>query len=162
MKASETFLFAETWQFIWAWGLHSEPDILVIFFKIKKATDKPGSVLDSTEIQLLNRTIYIVGRLKNVVTRVLQSLSHFRSRTLYCANAWRHILLFWFLAQLNFSGPWENISTFWQYLLLQLNKTLPNLTLPYQFSIPFPNLAGGTHPSPARGHLTPAPNPDYF
>ena len=60
MKASETFLFAETWQFIWAWGLHSEPDILVIFFKIKKATDKPGSVLDSTEIQLLNRTSHIV------------------------------------------------------------------------------------------------------
>jgi hypothetical protein len=62
-------------------------------------------------------------------------------------------------AQLNFSGPWENISTLWQYLLLQLYKTLPNLTLPDQFSIPFPSPAGGTHPCPNGGHLTPAPYP---
>ena len=61
-------------------------------------------------------------------------------------------------AQLNFSGLWENISTLWQYLLLQLYKTIPNLILPNQFSIPFSNPAGGTHPSPARGHLTPVPN----
>ena len=62
-------------------------------------------------------------------------------------------------AKLNFSGPWENISTLWQYLFLQLYKTLPNLTLPDQFSIPFPNPAGGTHPSPAEGLVIPAPNP---
>ncbi len=36
-----------------------------------------------------------------------------------------------FSAQSNFSGPWDGkVSTFWQYLQLQLNKTLPNLTLP--------------------------------
>ena len=64
------------------------------------------------------------------------------------------------MAQLNFSGPWENINTLFQYLLFPLNKTLPNLTLPDQNSIPFPNPAGGTHPRPAWGHLTPAPNPD--
>ena len=64
------------------------------------------------------------------------------------------------LAQLNFSGPWENISALWQYLLLQLHKTLPHQTLPDQFSIPFPNPFGGTHPSPTGGHLTPAPNPN--
>ena len=61
-------------------------------------------------------------------------------------------------AQLNFSGPLENISTLWQYFLLQFYKTSPNLTLPDQMSIPFPNLAWGTHPSPAGGHL----NPGYF
>ena len=61
-------------------------------------------------------------------------------------------------ALLNFSGPWENISTVWQNLLLQLYKTLPNLTLPDQISIPFPNTAGGTHPS----HRIPASNPDNF
>ncbi len=33
-------------------------------------------------------------------------------------------------AQVNFSGPWENIQTLWQSLLLPLKKTLPNLTLP--------------------------------
>jgi len=38
------------------------------------------------------------------------------------------------MAQLNFSGPLENICTLWQ--LLQLYKTLPNL-----FSIPYLNLA---------------------
>ena len=55
-------------------------------------------------------------------------------------------------AQLNFSGPWENISTLWQYLLLlQFYKTLPNLTLSNQFSIPFP--------SPTGDHLNTAPNP---
>jgi len=30
------------------------------------------------------------------------------------------------LAAPNFSGPWQNISTIWHYLLLQLYKTLPN------------------------------------
>ena len=54
------------------------------------------------------------------------------------------------VAQLNFSGPWENISTLWEYVLFQLYKTLPN-----QFAIPFPFPAGGIHPSPAGGHLTP-------
>jgi len=28
------------------------------------------------------------------------------------------------------SSPWENVSTFWQYLWLKLNKNLPNLSLP--------------------------------
>ena len=42
------------------------------------------------------------------------------------------------VAQLNFSGPWEIVGTLWQYLLLQIYKTLPNLTLLNQFSIPFP------------------------
>ena len=57
------------------------------------------------------------------------------------------------LAQLIFSGPWENGTT---SLLLQLYKTLPNLTLPDQSSIPFPNPAVGTHPSPA-GNILPQP-----
>ena len=57
-------------------------------------------------------------------------------------------------AQLIFSGPWENISTLWQYLFSQLYKTLLNLTLPDQFSIHFPSLA--------EGYLTPASNPDSF
>ena len=65
-------------------------------------------------------------------------------------------------AQPNLSGPWENKSILWQYLLRQLNQTLSNLTLPEQFSIPCLN--------PARGFLTllclgpsyPAPNPDTF
>ena len=61
------------------------------------------------------------------------------------------------LAQLNFTGPWKNISTLWQCLFLQLYKTLHYLTLPDQFSIPFLNPAEGTHPTPAGGHLTPAP-----
>ena len=47
-------------------------------------------------------------------------------------------------------------------LVIATLQTLPNLTLPDQFSIPFPNAAGGTHPSPAEGHLTPAPIPDKF
>ena len=63
-------------------------------------------------------------------------------------------------AQLNFSGPWKNINTLCQYLLLQIYKTLPNLTLPDHFSIPVPYPSKGTHPSPAWGHLTPASNPD--
>ena len=37
---------------------------------------------------------------------------------------------------------------------------LQNLTLPNQFSIPFPNPVGGTNPSPTRGHLN--PNSDTF
>ena len=37
--------------------------------------------------------------------------------------------------------------------------TLRNLTLPDQFSIPFPNPTGGTHPSLNGGHLTPIPTP---
>ena len=47
-------------------------------------------------------------------------------------------------AQLNFSGPWQNISTLWHYLLLQLYKTLPylsnlaspTLTLPGALTLP--------------------------
>ena len=30
---------------------------------------------------------------------------------------------------LNLSGPCKNIITLWQYLILQINQTLPNLTL---------------------------------
>ena len=60
-------------------------------------------------------------------------------------------------AQLNFSDPWENISTLWQYLLLQLYKTLPNLTLPNQLSIPFPNPAGGTLTLALLGAILPTP-----
>ena len=56
------------------------------------------------------------------------------------------------LAQLNFRGLCEK-ETLWQCLLLQLYQTLNNLTLPEQFCIPFPKPAGGTHPSPAGGHL---------
>ena len=40
------------------------------------------------------------------------------------------------------------------------NLTLPNLSLPDPFSIPFPNPAGGTYPSPARDNLIPVSNPD--
>ena len=46
----------------------------------------------------------------------------------------------------------ENLSTLWQYLLLQIYKTLPNLTLPDQFSIP----------NPATTILPQATNPDDF
>ena len=65
--------------------------------------------------------------------------------------------------QLNFSGPWENISILWQYLQLQLNKTLPNITLPDQFSITCPNPARDslTLALPG-GNLTQAPNLDTF
>ena len=59
-------------------------------------------------------------------------------------------------AQLNSSGPRESISILLQYLLMKLYKTFPNLALPDQFGIPF------THPIPAGGHLTPAPNPNNF
>ena len=75
-------------------------------------------------------------------------------------DIWEGEILDQVRAQLNFSGPWENVSTLWQYLLLHLYKTLPNLALPDQFSIPSPYPVGGTYPSPARGILTPAPNPD--
>ncbi len=41
-------------------------------------------------------------------------------------------LTFLILAQLNFSGPLENICKLWQHmkLLLKFNQALPNLTLP--------------------------------
>ena len=42
-------------------------------------------------------------------------------------------------AQLNFNG----INKFWQYLLLQLNKTLPNMTLSDHFSTQCPYPAAG-------------------
>ena len=45
--------------------------------------------------------------------------------------------------QMNCCGPFENISKLFQQLFLQLNKTLPVLILPNQFSIPFPNPAEG-------------------
>ena len=52
----------------------------------------------------------------------------------------------WALAY--FSGPWENILTYWQYLRIWFlriaNKT--SLTLPDQSSIPFPNPTGATFP----------------
>jgi len=51
-----------------------------------------------------------------------------------------------FLAQINLSGPWENVYAPWQHLLLQLiqpNLAYPILTLPNQLNIPFPNPSGG-------------------
>ena len=38
-----------------------------------------------------------------------------------------------YLAQLNFRGPWKNIITLWQYMLLKLNYAIlkPNLTWPF-------------------------------
>jgi len=55
------------------------------------------------------------------------------------------------VAQLNFSGPWENVIKLWQYLLLQLYRTLRN-----QFSISFP------YPSAIHGYLTPVPIADTY
>ena len=43
-----------------------------------------------------------------------------------------------FQAQVNFRGPWENICTFWHYLQILLNQTLPILTLPDQIENPRP------------------------
>ncbi len=64
------------------------------------------------------------------------------------------------MAQLNFSGPWEKMSILWQYLSLQLNKTLPYLTNLAYF---FPNHARSIHPNTAGGHLTlPLTNILYF
>lgn len=50
---------------------------------------------------------------------------------------------------MNFSGPWENITKLDQYLFFQLSKTLSNLILPDQFSIPCP------YPSLTGRHFTP-------
>jgi len=46
--------------------------------------------------------------------------------------------------------------------LIQLYKTLPNLTLNNQFSVPFADSEGGTHPFPAGAHLTQAPHPEIL
>ena len=54
-------------------------------------------------------------------------------------------------AQLNFSGPWENIS-----ILLWLRQL--NLTLPDHFSIPCPKPAKGSLTQPLRGQSYPSPN----
>ncbi len=52
-------------------------------------------------------------------------------------------------SKLNFSKQWGKISTLWHYLLLQPNKTLYNLTLTNQFSIPLPSPVGRNHSNPA-------------
>ena len=54
-----------------------------------------------------------------------------------------------------FSGPWENLFQLWQHFNVNLlkiasktNLNLPNLTLPNQSTIPFPNPAGGNLSQP--------------
>ena len=108
----------------------------------------------------VNLTIFFLLRRK---LRHLQltTVMRFTHKTIICQQKQKWLLVTK-KAQLNFSGPWENINTLCQYLFLQRYKTLPHLTVPDQFSIPFPNPAGGTHSSPVRGHLSPAPKPDYF
>ncbi len=73
LKALETFLLAKTCQVIWAWGISQWTSFLVIFsFTV---TDKPSSVLDSNTTLKWHQGCY--GSLKNVFTRVLQSLVPF-------------------------------------------------------------------------------------
>ena len=54
------------------------------------------------------------------------------------------MFVIFFLAHLTFSGPWENISKVWHYLLLQLNLLLTNQTLSDHFSISCSNPVGGS------------------
>jgi len=74
--------------------------------------------------------------------------------------------MFW--ALVHFSGPWENLFRLWHHfnisLLLIASKTnlnLPNLTLPNQYTIPFPNPAGG-QPFPSLYFLCKHLIPDDF
>ncbi len=57
-------------------------------------------------------------------------------------------VLMYLVEKMYFKCPRANVTKLWQYLLLQLNSALPNLTLPNKFNIPIPDHARGSHVLP--------------